>query len=159
MSREGREIKIFKASVPDEGSEPQPYPFALQFLVIDEHGVPTGDTEQHTFEASAYPGAGADFAASEIVKWDKETGLRGVDLNGIKVFLARVLSTEDLSRLAALLDRKDVAIEFTVLADVYKWLVEEYGARPTMQSSRSSNGRRRTGKPSTEPVSLAAVST
>lgn len=159
MSREGREIKVFKASIPDAGSEPDPYPFALQFLVVDERGVPTGEMEEHTFEASAYPGAGADFAASEIVKWDKATGMRGVDLNGIKVFLARVLPTGDLERFAALLDRKDVAVPMEALGELYKWLVEEYAGRPTMQSSRSSDGRRRTGKRSTEPPSLTAVST
>lgn len=152
-----RTVKVFTASVFDEDNLPEPYPFALQFLVVNGHGVPTGEVEEHEFTAAAHPGAGASFTAAAVLRWDSETGQRGVDLNAIVAFLTRVMDEEDLTRLRDLLDRKDRSIELEQIADVYKWLTEEYSGRPTKQSGRSSTGRRITGPRSMEALSSAGA--
>jgi hypothetical protein len=48
----------------------------------------------------------------------------------------------------AFLDRDDIFIEMSTLTDVYKALIEVYGARPTMRRASSTTGRTSTKRTS-----------
>ncbi len=145
---EPREVKVFRASVPDPENLPS-IPFELEFTNWAGEVVAT-----HRFDALANPGAGANLAVGSIVRWDSR-GKQIIDLNGMMTFFDRVLTPADYSRLSMLIDDKDMLIEMDLLGDVFMWLVEEVTGRPIQRSSSSSGGQRATGAPSMASPSSA----
>lgn len=152
-----RNMRVFKASVPDPERAAQPITFGLEFLKLDAHGVPTGDVETLQLEALADPGAGASLAVSKLIRYDERGNPLGLDITGLMVFFERVLLPGDYARLATAIDhRQDLSITMEQLGDAYRELMEEYAGRPTRPSSVSSNGVRSTGQPLTEMLSNGA---
>lgn len=147
-----REMKVFRASVPaPDVVDEMTYPFALEFT------YPDGRVVQHTFGAVIdRNNASANFAIISMARRD-DRGRQVTDLNGVFLFLEKVLPREDYSRLSVLIDDQSIRMNMEMLVDVFSWLCEEITGRPTMRSTPSSSGPFGTGTPLTDSVLAGAL--
>lgn len=67
-----------------------------------------------------------------------------------------VLPADDVERFTRLVHSKKVIVPIETLGDLVIWLSEEYGARPTVPSTRSARGRPGTGATSRDGSSSRA---
>lgn len=133
-----REAKVFEFAF----EESETKPFVLVF-----RNETQGTTEQHTFEALTDTGAGGMLAVSSLIRYDPR-GRQMVDLNAMLTFFERVLVEGDYERMKTLLDRRDLVISMDQLGEIFNWLVEGYGGRPTRPSSGSATSRQARGRSS-----------
>ena len=66
-------------------------------------------------------------------------------------FVKGSIVEDDRERFTDMLESDDVVIPLDTLAEIGRWLLETYSARPTQPPSRSSSGRKKTG-PSSKAV-------
>lgn len=72
------------------------------------------------------------------------------DVRGAVHLLMSAVRPEDEGRLTEFLRSKDPYVQDATLADVFKWLIETYGKRPTATLSVFTDGRRKATSTSTD---------
>lgn len=127
-----RAVKTFTVAEEDV----EPIPFDLEFLPAD----PDEDRRVEHFEAYGKAPAGAMVAALKVQRRRGKV-VDSPDSEALMEFFALSMPPEDYTRLAALVDSPDWMIEFSVLAQIFGWLLEEQAERPTRRSRRSSSTR------------------
>jgi hypothetical protein len=76
----------------------------------------------------------------------QEVALRAGDVNNtnaydsMKEFFKLVIQPESVDRLLAMMKDRDNPLEMEQATDIFMWLLEVYGLRPTTSSSGSSDG-------------------
>lgn len=127
-----RAVKTF--TVQEE--EVDPIPFDLEFLPAD----PEKDRRVEHFEAYGKAPAGAMNAALRVQR-RRGRHVDSPDSDALMEFFELSMPPEDYARLAALVESPEWMIDFSVLARIFGWLLEEQAERPTRRSRRSSGTR------------------
>lgn len=124
-----RAVKTF--TVQEEDAEP--IPFDLEFLPTD----PDKARRVEHFEAYGQAPAGAMVAALKVQR-RRGRVMDTPDSEALMEFFALSMPADDYARLEALVDSPDWMISFSVLANIFGWLLEVQADRPTKRSGRSS---------------------
>jgi hypothetical protein len=124
-----RAVKTFTVSE----EEVENIPFDLEFLPAD----PEKDRRVEHFEAYGKAPAGAMNAALRV---SRRRGRRSdtPDSEALMEFFALSMPPEDYDRLEALVNSPEWMLDFSLLANIFGWLLEEQAERPTRRSRRSS---------------------
>lgn len=136
--------KEFIIPQPDwEGPE---FSITFQFKAPEESGQPDTLTTE-TFRCMPEPNA----QTQQILwmAWSEQQAARRAA--AIIEVIRSILLPEDEQRFNQTISRKDIRVRVDDLIEIYKWLLEVYGERPTQPPSGSSDGR-----PSTEATSPAS---
>lgn len=139
-------VKVFRVA---QGTKKDPIPFAIEFKKLD------GEVVTHEFSAYGETPAGVTLLLASVVRFDAR-GRQRTDLNGLTAFFSAVMEPKDYARFSALLDDPELLVPIETLSEIFEYLCEQYGDRPTEQSSSSSGGGLPTGDGATEPQ-LSAV--
>lgn len=115
--------------------------------------------DQDVFECAAtLPAAGTRLLVTMAAAGDAtiDTAVASAQLSMLGDFLDMVLMPESAKRFAERMGDPGNPINDDQISAVLKWLVEQYGQRPTMPPTASDGGRPATGELSTAGVSPSA---
>lgn len=84
-----------------------------------------------------------------VARADSESG--GASAGALYGFFEDAMEEAEYKRFMEYLNSPEVIIDMDLIGEIASWLVEEYTARPTQQSSSSDTGPSSAGPTSTEP--------
>ena len=87
---------------------------------------------------------------SELLTFVRETDVEddAAAAGAVIDFVKSSVVEEDRERFNEMLESDDIVIPLDTLAEIGRWLLETYSARPTPPPSRSSSGRKKTASSS-----------
>ncbi len=134
------DVQTFDVDEDPEAQETEP--FRLRFRPVD----PKKDPLVEEFKVWRHPTGSSVTALTRAFPRDRHTGRRSPDLDGIMLFLEKAMPDDEFARLQALIDSPDWKIKLDKLGDLFAWVVELHGDRPTRRSRRSTRTRPADGR-------------